>query len=120
MTWTSLPAGTLGSMRCRKRELLMAVAGVTFADHLAVEHVERRKQRGGAIALVVVRHGSAPAFLQRQPRLGAVQRLDLALFIERMHAGVGRRIAIEPDHFADLVDEVRIVRELGLPVAVWL
>src|SRR6476620_5849840 len=74
----------------------------------------------GAMALVVVRHGAEPALLQRQARLGAIESLDLALLVERKHDGVGRRIDIEPDHVAQLVDEVRIVRELELPITVRL
>src|SRR6476620_3935066 len=70
----------------------------------------------GAMALVVVRHGAEPALLQRQARLGAIESLDLALLVERKHDGVGRRIDIEPDHVAQFVDEVRIVRELELPI----
>ena len=34
--------------------------------------------------------------------------------------GVGRRIDIEPDHVAQLVNEVRIVREIELPITVRL
>ena len=52
------------------------------ADHAAVEHVERREQRRRAVALVVMRHGAAASRLQRQPRLGAVERLDLAFLVD--------------------------------------
>src|SRR5207342_1721661 len=90
------------------------------ADDGPVEDVERSKQGRGAMALVVVRHGAEPALLQRQARQGAIESLDLALLVERKHDGVGRRIDIEPDHVAQLVDEVRIVRELELPITVRL
>ena len=56
----------------------MPVAGHAFADDGAVEHVERREQGRGAVALVVMRHRPAAALLHRQPRLGAVKGLDLA------------------------------------------
>ena len=59
-------------------ELLMAVALHVAADDGAVEDVEGREQRGGAVTLVVVRHRPGAARLHRQPRLGAVERLDLA------------------------------------------
>jgi hypothetical protein len=49
-----------------------------------------------------------PLFKRR--RQGAIESLDLALLVERKHDGVGRRIDLEPDHVAQLVDEVRIVR----------
>ena len=85
------------------------------ADDLAVEHVERGEQRRRAVALVVVGHGAGAALLHRQAGLGAVERLDLALLVDREHDGMGRRIDIEPDDVAQLVDELRIVGELELP-----
>jgi hypothetical protein len=121
MTWTILPAGTSASIAFQEaHELLMAVALHVAADDGPVEDVERSEQGRGAMALVVVRHGAEPALFQRQARLGAIESLDLALLVERQHDGVGRRIEIEPDHVAQLVDEVRIVRELELPITVRL
>ena len=63
-------------------EFLMPVALHVPADHSTIQHIERGKQRGRAIALVIMGHGASPTFLHRQARLGAVQRLDLGLFIE--------------------------------------
>jgi hypothetical protein len=57
----------------------VTMARLALGDDLAVEHVERGEQRGRAVALVVMGHGRRPAFLQRQPRLGAIQRLDMAV-----------------------------------------
>src|SRR5580700_5851438 len=48
---------------------------------LTFQRVESGEQRGRAMALVVVGHGSAAAFLHRQAGLGAVQCLNLALFV---------------------------------------
>src|SRR3954453_2967409 len=45
-------------------ELLMPMALHTTADHLSVQHVERREQCRRAVALVVVRQGPGPAWLQ--------------------------------------------------------
>jgi hypothetical protein len=39
------------------------------ADDGAVEHAERREQGGGAVPLVIVRHGLAAAGLDRQSGL---------------------------------------------------
>ncbi len=83
-------------------EFLMAMALHAAADDLAFEHVEGGKERCGAVAFVVVRHGSGAALLHRQARLGAVQRLDLALLVDREHDGVLGRIDVEPDHIAQL------------------
>ena len=48
---------------------------------------------------------------QRQDRRGAVQRLDRTLFIDAEHQRAIRRIEVEPDDFAHLVNEQRILRE---------
>ena len=65
--------------------------------------------------LVVVGHGAKTALFHRQAGLGAVERLDLRLFVDREHDGVGRRVDVEPDHIAQFGDEVGIVRKLELP-----
>ena len=65
-------------------------------------------------------HGGAAPVLDRQARLGAVERLcscqgqalDLALLVEAEHDGMGRRIDIEPDYLLELVGELGIVGEL--------
>ena len=93
----------------------MAVALHVAADDGAVEHVQGGEQGRGAVPLVVVRHRAGPALLQRQARLGAVERLDLALLVDRQHDGVGRRIDVEPDDVAQLGGELRVVGELELP-----
>jgi len=60
-------------------ELLMAMALHVAADHGSVEDVHGREQSGRSLTLVIMGHWSGAAFLHRQPRLGAVERLDLAL-----------------------------------------
>ena len=75
-------------------ELLMPVAAHALTDDLAVEHVERGEQGGCPVPLIVVGHRAATAALHWQPRLGAVERLNLALLIDRQHRRVSRRIEI--------------------------
>jgi hypothetical protein len=101
-------------------ELAMPVARHACADDGAVEHVESREQGRGAVALVVMRHRPAAALLHRQPRLGAVKGLDLALFIDRQHQGLVGRIEVEADNLLDLGDEARIARELEGFRQMWL
>jgi len=60
-------------------ELLMAMPLHVAPDYSAVEHVEGGEQRRCAISLIVVGHCAGAAFLHGQPRLRAVERLDLAL-----------------------------------------
>ena len=46
------------------QEFLMAMARVTLTDDLALRHFQRGKQSRGAIALVIVGHGSTPTLLE--------------------------------------------------------
>ena len=57
-------------------------------------------------------HGAGAARLHRQSRLGAVERLDLAFFIDREHHGMVGRIDVEADNILEFVSKFRIVRQL--------
>src|SRR5262249_60105574 len=83
-----------------------------FADDEATLHVEGRKQRGRAVPLVVVRHGRGPSLLERQARLRAVERLDLALLVDAEHHRALWRIEVKPDNVGDLLLELPIIRDL--------
>jgi hypothetical protein len=80
--------------------LLVAMSRHALADHPAGGDVEGGEQGGGAVALIVVRHGPTAAFLERQTGLGAIERLDLALLIHREHQrldhGTGLKISRRP------------------------
>ena len=90
----------------------MPVAGQTLMDHLSGGDIQRREQRRGPVALVVVRHGARPPLLERKSRLGPVQRLDLALLVEGEDDRPLRRRHVEPHHVAELLDEAGIGGEL--------
>jgi len=92
----------------------MAMALHAAPDHAPVQHVQRRKQRGGAVPLVVMGHGAAPPTLERQAGLRAVERLNLALFIDREHHRMSGRVDIEANDVAQLGGEERIVGKLEL------
>ena len=94
-------------------ELLVTMALHTSANDLSFEHVESSEQRRCSVALVVMGHRAGAAFLHRQAGLGAVEGLDLRLHRPRARWH-GRRIDIEPDNIAQLVDELRVVGELEL------
>src|SRR3979490_361266 len=78
------------------------------------EDIESSEQRRCAMALVVVGNRAGAAFLHRQAGVGAVERLDLRLFVDREDDGMGGRIDIKPDNIAQLVDELRVVGKLEL------
>jgi hypothetical protein len=72
------------------------------------------------VSLVVVGHGSCSALLQGQPRLGAIQRLDLGLLVDRQDDGVGRGIDVQADDVANLGDELQVLGQLELAYPVRL
>jgi hypothetical protein len=89
-----------------------AVSLVAAADDLAGGDVQNGEQRGRAMTPVVM---AAPLDLtrpHRQQRLGAVERLDLRLFIDAEHEGAVGRVDVEPDNVADLRHKQRIGGEL--------
>src|ERR1700751_5081536 len=75
-------------------ELLMPMFLHAAPDDLALKDVDGCEQRGGAVALVVVGHSSGAPLLQRQTWLGTVERLDLALLLDRQHDGMRGRLVI--------------------------
>ena len=90
----------------------MPMPGITFADHMAFDHLERGKQGGGAVALVVVGEGATTAGLERQSGLGAIQRLKLTLFIDAEHDRILRRGQIHAHHIGELLQKFRVARKL--------
>ena len=93
-------------MRRRKRMNSFArVPRLAFADDAAGARVEGGEQRCRAMPYVVVRQGRGAAPLQRQARLCAVERLDLALFVDAEHQRTVGRVQVEADDVGDLLLE---------------
>src|SRR5580704_8435981 len=61
------------------------------------KHARRDLALDEKIPIQVVGHCTSAATLHRQPRLGAVERLDLRLLVDRQHQRVLGRIDIEAD-----------------------
>jgi len=100
-------------------ELLMPVPLHVLSNDRAVEHVECGKQRGRAMALVIMGHGPGTALLHRQGGLSTVKGLDLRLLVEGQHHCVCRRRDIQPDDVVQLLGKRRIVRQLEAAPAMW-
>ena len=96
----------------KAQELLMTMAAHAFADDLAGGDVERREQGRRSVSLVVVGHRAGAALLQRQSRLSTIERLNLALFVDRQHQRLVRRVEIKPDTVLNLLTELGIVGQL--------
>ena len=60
-------------------------------------------------------HPPSPTLLHRQARLGAIERLDLQLLVDRQHKAMGRRIERQSDNVAQLGGKSRILRQLETP-----
>ena len=73
-------------------EPLVAMVPHVAADDGAIEDVEGGKQRGGTVTFVVVRHRPRAPWLHRQPRLGTVERLNLAFLVNRENDRMSGRI----------------------------
>ena len=93
-------------------ELLMPVLLHATPQDRAIENIERGKQSGGAVALIVMSHGCAFAGLQRQTGLSAIKGLDLAFLIDGQHHGMTGRFHVKPDHILHLRGKCGIVGHL--------
>ena len=104
--------GLAGDLFQERQELLGSMARHAFADDLSGRHVEGGKQRRSPIALVVVRHGAGAALLDGQAGLSAIERLDLALLVDREYQSFLRWGEVKTDDVLDLGDELRVIRGL--------
>ena len=91
---------------------LMAVLIHAATDDAAIGYIHRGKKRGDTVALIVMSHGPAPPLLEWQPRLGAIQGLNLTLFIARKHEGVLGRRQVKPDDIIELFFKLPVIGEL--------
>jgi hypothetical protein len=98
-------------------ELLMTMAWFALGNDRAVEDVEGGEQGGCAVALVVVGYPFDVAEPHGKHGLDALESLDLALFIDAKHHGLVRRVEVEADHVAQLLDKEGIGRELVISSA---
>ena len=93
-------------------ELPGPVAAIALADDRGGGDVRRREQRDRAVALVIVGTPLGDAGQHRQDRLGAVEGLELALFVDAQHQRAIRRREVETDDVTELDLKVRISRQL--------
>jgi hypothetical protein len=89
-----------------------AVPAPALGQDLAGLDDQGGEQRRGAMPDVVMRTPLNLTRAHRQQRLRAVQGLDLALLVQAQHQRLVRRIQVQPDDIAHLLDEQRVAREL--------
>jgi len=90
------------SERCREAGL----------GDLAGPDLESGEQGGSAVSNVVVRPLLRQVGAHRQDRRGPVQGLDLALFVDREHHCLLRRVQVQPYDVTDLRLQFRVGGEL--------
>jgi hypothetical protein len=90
----------------------MPVPRLTLAYHFSLQYVQGRKQRRGAVALVVMSVRAPAALLQRQPGLSAVQRLNPAFLVHTQDHCLLRRIQVQPHRIGQFLQKLGVPREL--------
>jgi hypothetical protein len=93
-------------------EFDVAMPRITRADDLSLQHIQRREQARGAVALVIVRHRPAATFLHRQAGLRPVQRLYLRLLIHTQNNGLVRWVQVYSHHIRQLFNKPFVLGEL--------
>ena len=83
-------------------ELRRPVSLMELRDHVAGLRIERRKQRGRAVPLVIVGPAFHLARQHRQQRLRPVERLNLRLLIDAEDGGVRGWMQIQPYDIAGI------------------
>ena len=110
----------LGDLAEGGEELLVTVPGFAGVDDLAGGDLQRGEQCRGAVPLVVVGLLFGPTRAHRQHRLGTVQGLDLAFFVDADHHGTLRWIGIDANHVTDLGVQLGVGRETEPLHPMWL
>lgn len=90
---------------------LVAMLFHAGADDFAAKGIHCGKQRGCAIALVIMGHRLASALLEREPWLSSVQSLDLTLLIAGEDQRVLGRVEIKADDVFEFFLKPLVVRE---------
>src|SRR5580698_7935329 len=90
------------------------------SDDFALQVIQRGKEGDGAVAIVIVGLRADMPSAQRQTRLTALQRLDLALLVTTEHHCLLWRIEVKTDDIPKLRLKIRIAGKLKDTRQVWL
>ena len=116
-----LAGGCITANQVKKSNpFLMPVPVHTSPNDLAIGGVHGREQRGGSVSLVIMGHGLATPFFERQSRLRAIQGMNLTLSVAGEDLGMRRRIEIETHNVLQLFFKVLVIGKLEAFDAMWL
>ena len=104
----------------KANEFLMPMLLHAASDDRPIKNIQRGKERRRTMALVVMGHRSAFSRLERQARLSAVERLDLAFLVDGDDDSVSRRIHVKANDVFDLLGEFGIAGTFECAQAVGL
>jgi integrase len=90
----------------------MAMAAITAADGDSAGNVQSGKQGGNSVPLIVMGLPRGYTGRQGQYRLGAVQCLSLAFFVDTQHDGPIRRVQVQAHNIAHFFNELWVFGEL--------
>jgi len=106
------PRVAAGQRLQERDELQVGVAFEAASMDLAAGHFQRGEQAGGAVTGVIVGHAGRQSGPHRQCRLGAVERLNLGLFIHAQHQGALGRVQVQGHDIGQLGVELGVAAEL--------
>jgi hypothetical protein len=92
--------------------LVVAVFLGGVSDDFALQVIQRGEESDGAVAIVIVGLSADMSFAQRQTRLTALQRLDLALLVTTEHHCLLWRIEVKTDDIPKFRLKIRIAESL--------
>lgn len=99
-------------------EFLMPMALNVWADHRSIDDIEGGKQGCGSVACVIVELDRPAATFHGPTGLCEIELLDLVLFIDREHDGMGRLGKMETDKIVVPFDECLVIGRLETAPAV--
>lgn len=91
----------------------MCVSRLSATDNFSFQIMKRRKQRGGSVAIIIVRLGADMPNAKRQAGLCALPCLTLALRVAAQNQCVFRRMERQANHVPAFFFEARIVGKLA-------
>ncbi len=99
---------------------LVTMPMFALGDHLSIGDVKCSEERCGTMAYIVMGHAFDVAKAHRKQRLGAVQGLNLAFFVNTQHERFVRRVEVEPDNIAHFLHKERVCGKFEMPLSVRL
>ena len=94
------------------QKLLVTVTRIAGPNDCPFQNIQGGKQRGCPVAFVIMCHCAAATLLHWQPRLGAVQGLNLRLLVDTQDQRFLGGIQIKSDHIGELFHKTLVVGHL--------